>query len=337
MAARLVSLRGSWTNSEEINLSRTALSIVVPMYNEEDVLSALVGRLRPALDAIKATYEVVAVDDGSIDRTAELIQEIRETWPQLRLVRLLRNSGHQAAITAGMTAASGDYVVTIDADLQDPPEVIPRMFETAVQENVDVVYGVRSDRSTDTLFKRQTAAIYYWLMRKVAGPNVRSHAGDFRLISRRVIDAINELPEDGRVYRLLIPWFGFRSAQVEYQREVRAAGTSKYPLGKMVLLTTESIVTFSGGPLRFAIWIGVLSACFCVLVAAFVVVGVITGQTVPGWASTVLAVGGIGAVQLFCLGILGEYIARIFSATQKRPLYLIGYDSDRHVGRANSQ
>lgn len=297
------------------------------MYNEEAVLFQLVARLRPVLDGMDVPYEVVAVDDGSTDQTASLVQQIRTEWPELRLVRLMRNSGHQAAITAGMTGAVGDYVVTIDADLQDPPETIAEMLEKARSENVDVVYGVRSDRSTDSVFKRQTAALYYWLMRRVAGPHVPSNAGDFRLVSRRVLKAVNRLPEDGRVYRLIIPWFGFPSANVYYEREKRAAGTSKYPLGKMVLLTTESIVTFSGGPLRFATWLGVFSALLCVLVGVFVVIGVLTNQTVPGWASTVLVVGGIGAIQLFCLGILGEYIGRIFTGTLARPLYLIGFDS----------
>ena len=315
-------------------MSPTLLSVVVPMYNEEAVLHQLVARLRPVLDGMDVPYEVVAVDDGSSDSTAGMVQQIRTEWPQLRLLRLMRNSGHQAAITAGMTAAVGDYVVTIDADLQDPPETIAEMLKTAQAENVDVVYGVRSDRSTDSVFKRQTAALYYWLMRRVAGPHVPSNAGDFRLMSRRVLDAVNRLPEEGRVYRLIIPWFGFPSANVYYERDKRAAGESKYPLGKMILLTTESIVTFSGGPLRFATWLGVLSAIACVFVGVFVVVGVITGQTVPGWASTVLVVGGIGAIQLFCLGILGEYIGRIFTGTLRRPLYLVGYDSLTHGDNA---
>lgn len=310
-------------------MKSVTLSVVVPMYNEEDVLEPLFTRLRPVLDRMGVPYEVVCVDDGSRDSTARLVQTYREQWGELRLIRLLRNSGHQAAITAGMTAAEGAYVVTIDADLQDPPETIAAMLAAAREQDVDVVYGVRSDRSTDSFFKRNTAATYYWLMRRVAGPHVPSNAGDFRLVSRRVLDAVNDLPQEGRVYRLIIPWFGFPSATVTYQRERRAAGSSKYPIGKMMLLTTESIVTFSGGPLRFATWLGVLSALLCVLVGVFVVIGVLTGQTVPGWASTVLIVGAIGAIQLFCLGILGEYIGRIFSGTLNRPLYLVGYDSKK--------
>lgn len=308
-------------------MSYKVLSVVVPMYNEEAVLNQLVARLRPVLDGMGVPYEVVAVDDGSKDATAHMVQQYRTEWPELRLVRLMRNSGHQAAITAGMSGAVGDYVVTIDADLQDPPEAIEEMLKKAQTEKVDVVYGVRNDRSTDSIFKRQTASLYYWLMRRVAGPHVPSNAGDFRLVSRRVLEAISKLPEDGRVYRLIIPWFGFPSANIYYQRDKRAAGVSKYPLGKMILLTIESIVTFSGGPLRFATWVGVLSALLCVFVGVFVVVGVFTGQTVPGWASTVLVVGGIGAIQLFCLGILGEYIGRIFASSLRRPMYLVGYDS----------
>ena len=204
------------------------------MFNEEAVIPLFVERLRPVLTALQyadssVTYEVICVDDGSRDRTAELLLEARESWPQLRVVRLLRNAGHQSALTAGLECARGDFAVTIDADLQDPPEVIGAMYRLARDQNLDVVYGVRADRSTDSRLKRSTAHAYYRLMRRLSGPQLPDNAGDFRLASRRVLDALSALPEHGRVYRLVIPWFGFPSGEVAYRRERRAAGGRSTP------------------------------------------------------------------------------------------------------------
>jgi polyisoprenyl-phosphate glycosyltransferase len=308
------------------------LSVVIPMFNEEAVLPALVERLRPVLDAMTldgapASYEVVCVDDGSRDCTAETIQNLLVSWPQLRLLRLMRNVGHQSALTAGIQAARGRYAATIDADLQDPPELIPAMLDRARTQHLDVIYGVRSDRSGDSIFKRVTASAYYRLMRRLSGPQLPDNAGDFRLISRRVIDALSALPEHGRVYRLVVPWFGFPSAETAYVREDRVAGRSKYPLGKMVALGFDSIAAFSAAPLRFATWAGVLGVVISFFAIFWSMFGWLTGQTVPGWASILATVGFVGAIQLICLGLLGEYVARLFVASQQRPTYLIGYDS----------
>lgn len=313
----------------------TMLSVVVPMYNEEAVVPLFVARLRPALDELvradeDLTYEVVCVDDGSRDSTAELLLAERRRWPELRVVRLLRNAGHQAALTAGLTSARGDFAVTIDADLQDPPESIADMVGLARGESLDVVYGVRSDRSVDSRLKRGTAGIYYRLMRRLSGPQLPENAGDFRLISRRVIDALSALPEHGRVYRLVIPWFGFPSGRVEYSREVRAAGRTKYPMRRMVALGFDSVTSFSAAPLRFATLAGLVGASLSALMIAWAVVGHFTGGTVPGWTSMVATVGLFGGVQLVCLGLLGEYVARLFVASQQRPTYLVGYDSLTH-------
>ncbi len=303
------------------------LSVVVPMFNEQAVIGVFLARLRPVLEGLRLSYEVVCVDDGSTDSTAEVLFAARHDWPELRVVRLLRNAGHQAALTAGFDTARGDHVLTIDADLQDPPETIIEMVEIARSEQVDVVYGVRSDRSSDSSFKRLSSDLYYRMMRGVAGRQVPHNAGDFRLVSRRTVQAIQRLPEHGRVHRLVIPWFGFPSAEVTYVREPRAAGNTKYPLAKMVGLAFDSLVAFSAAPLRIATWAGFLGGLISVLALVWSVYGWLTGTTVPGWTSILATAGFIGAVQLVCLGLLGEYVSRIFTVVQQRPTYLIGYDS----------
>lgn len=308
------------------------LTVVIPMYNEEAVVPALFERLRPLLDGltqpdVPITYEVICVDDGSRDHTAELILEKLSSWPELRLVRLLRNAGHQAALTAGMAGSTGWFVVTIDADLQDPPETISEMLELATTQKLDVVYGVRGDRTSDSWLKRRTARLYYRLMRRIAGPQMPNEAGDFRLISRRVLEALRELPEHGRVYRLVIPWFGFPSAEVSFVRAPRAAGKTKYSMRKMVSLGFDSVAAFSALPLRFATWAGVAGVVIAIVAMLYSVIGWMNNQVVPGWTSILATVGLIGAIQLVCLGLLGEYVARIFVASQRRPTYLVGYDS----------
>ena len=303
------------------------LSVVVPMFNEQEVLPLFYLRLRTALDQLDISYEVVAVDDGSRDDTAQLTQSERASWPELRLLRLLRNSGHQAAIGAGLERSRGDYAVTIDADLQDPPEAIGPMYSMARDRNLDVVYGVREDRSSDSWAKRTAARLYYRLMRRLVGPQLPADAGDFRLMSRRVLQAVESQPQNGRIYRLIIPWLGFPSETYGYVRDPRAAGDTKYPVSRLVRLGWDSVTAFSAAPLRLATWIGGLSAVGCVALIVAVFVAEESGETVPGWASTIIVVMGLGAVQLICLGLLGEYVARIFTTVQARPTYSVGYDS----------
>ncbi|WP_100864206.1 MULTISPECIES: glycosyltransferase family 2 protein [Streptomyces] len=304
-----------------------AVSVAVPVFNEEEVLPVLAARLRPVLDGCGEPYEVIAVDDGSTDRTPLLLEDLRAGWPQLRVVTLRRNSGHQAALTAGLRRARGAYVVSIDADLQDPPEVIPDMLALARAERLDIVYGVRTDRSTDSGFKRRTAGVYYRLMRRLAGSFVPDQAGDFRLLSRAVVDTLKTLPDQQQIYRLLIPWLGFPSGQIAYRRAERAAGTSKYPLHKMVLLAFDSITSFSAVPLRLATAIGALSSLVCLGFLVWALVVHATGDTLPGWTSLIITMLFFGAVQLFCLGMLGEYVARIHTAVQARPTYVVARDT----------
>lgn len=303
-----------------------ALSVVVPMYNEESVLPLFGERLRPVLDGLGESYEVVCVDDGSSDATWSILTGMASQWPQLRLVKLRANSGHQAAISAGLSRGRGRWMVTIDADLQDPPETIAEMLDIANRESVDVVYGVRTDRSTDTAFKRHTAGAYYRLVGRL-GAGGELNAGDFRLMSRPVVDAVLQLPEPGRVFRLVVPTLGFPSAVVGYRREARAAGESKYPLAKMLQLSADSITSVSTAPLRLATWFGAAGCVFGVVIGFWAILANLFGHTTSGWTSIICVLVLFGGLQLLCLGILGEYVGRIFTSIQARPAFHIAYDS----------
>jgi len=308
------------------------LSIVIPMFNEEAVLPLLADRLRPLADAmvddgVCAAYEIVAVDDGSTDATPVLLQRLRRTWPEVRVLRLRANAGHQAAISAGLARARGDYVVTLDADLQDPPEVIREMLTIARTEGVDVVYGVRTDRTTDSAFKRWSARTFYRAQRALSSVDTPLDAGDYRLMSRATVDAVNALPEHHRVLRFVVPALGFPSATVGYRRAERAAGESKYPLARMLKLSIDSVTGFSLTPLRFATWLGLIGGLAALAILVFALGSRLAGHTLPGWTSTVVIVSAVGAVQLLALGILGEYVGRMYAAMQGRPTYFVAHDS----------
>ena len=310
------------------------LTVVVPMYNEQEVLPLLVERLRPVADAWQVSYEILCVDDGSADATPVLLQRLTREWEQVRVIRLRANAGHQAAISAGLARARGQWVVTIDADLQDPPEVIGEMLAVARGQDVDVVYGVREDRSTDTAFKRVSAGLFYRSIRALSDVDAHVDAGDFRLMSRATVDAVNALPEHNRVLRLVVPALGFPSASVGYARAARAAGDSKYPLGKMIRLSVDSVTGFSIAPLRFATWSGLVGGVAALGVLVFALASMLLGNTLPGWTSTVVIVAAVGAVQLLALGILGEYVGRTYTALQARPAYFVAHDSlETQAGR----
>ena len=308
------------------------LSIVIPMFNEEAVLPLLADRLRPLADAmvddgVCAAYEIVAVDDGSTDATPVLLQRLRRTWPEVRVLRLRANAGHQAAISAGLARARGDYVVTLDADLQDPPEVIREMLTIARTEGVDVVYGARTDRTTDSAFKRWSARTFYRAQRALSSVDTPLDAGDYRLMSRATVDAVNALPEHHRVLRFVVPALGFPSATVGYRRAERAAGESKYPLARMLKLSVDSVTGFSLTPLRFATWLGLIGGLAALAILVFALGSRLAGHTLPGWTSTVVIVSAVGAVQLLALGILGEYVGRMYAAMQGRPTCFVAHDS----------
>lgn len=307
-------------------------SIVVPMYNEEQVVDLFFERLTAALANVPS-YEVIVVDDGSTDRTWELLLAARDRIPQLRLVRFSRNFGHQTAITAGIDAARGDTVTVIDADLQDPPELIPDMI-ARWRDGADVVLAVRTARRGESVFKRATARVFYRLVRRLAAIDVPVDAGDFRLMSRRAVDALVSMRERNRYVRGMVAWVGFRRDVVEYERDPRAAGTTKYPLGMMLRLAMDGIVSFSLRPLQLSGALGALAALLGFGVLVYAVFERLAGHDVlPGWTSLMVAILFMGGVQLLALAVLGEYVGRIYEEVKGRPLYVV---SER-VGFENGQ
>jgi glycosyltransferase involved in cell wall biosynthesis len=303
------------------------LSAVIPVYDEAEVLPLLVARLRPVLDGLGEPYETLVVDDGSQDATPVVLERYRRDWPELRVIRLRANAGHQAAISAGLARAAGQWVVTLDADLQDPPEVIAEMLAVARDQDVDVVYGVRTDRSSDSAFKRVTAQAFYRLMGRLTRTGGPSQAGDFRLMSRATVDAVNSLPDRHQVLRLIVPALEFPSAQVGYSRAARAGGRSKYSLSRMMRLTVDSMTGFSTAPLRLATWAGLGGGTVAILLLLYALVAQLRGSTVAGWTSTFVVVSAFGAVQLLCLGLLGEYVGRLYTQMQGRPSYFVASDT----------
>ncbi len=305
----------------------TQLSIVIPVFNEQAVLPLLTRRLRAVLDEMALDYEVIMVDDGSTDLTPAVLQGSRRTWPELRVLRLRANAGHQAALSAGLQAARGSRVVTMDADLQDPPELLTSMHALACDQDLDVVYAVRNDRSQDSVFKRVTARMFYRLMRTLSGTSAPVDAGDYRLMSRVVVDTVNGLPERNRVLRFVVPALNFPSGRVEYRRDARAAGTSKYSMSRMVRLCIDSVTGFSMAPLRAATYAGLLAGAGAIALALYSLVASHFGHTVAGWTSMVLIVSGLAAVQLIGLGIIGEYVGRIYTQLQNQPTYFVASDT----------
>ena len=306
------------------------LSVVVPAYDEAEVLPAFAARLRAVLDALDGRgsggYEVLVVDDGSADATPVVLARLRRDWPQLRVVRLRANAGHQAALSAGLARARASRgVVTMDADLQDPPEVLPDVLAASAR-GADVVYAVRADRSVDSAGKRLSAAAFYGLVRRLGGAGP-AQAGDFRWMSRTVVDTVLGLPERHRVLRLVVPELGFCAETVRYRRGPREAGRTKYPLHRMLRLSMDAITGSSTAPLRLASLFGLGGAALTFLLLLYALVSFASGSTVPGWTSTLAVVAGAGTLPLLCLGILGEYVGRLHVQLQGRPAYLVASDS----------
>ena len=298
-------------------------SLVVPIYNEEETLPELMRRLALLLDQMDGECEVILVDDGSSDGGYELMVAARESEPRFKLLRLSRNFGHQLAVTAGLETASGNAVIVMDADLQDPPEVALDLAKRW-REGYDVVYAVREERRGESPFKRATAKVFYRLFRRMTDVEVPIDVGDFRLVDRRALDAFRSMRETNRYVRGMFSWIGFRQVGVPFRREERFAGETKYPLGKMVKFATDGIVSFSAAPLRLALKIGfAVSGLSFLLGAVFLVSKILGLYSVPGLASVAVFVAFLGGIQLFLLGIVGEYIARIHDEVKGRPLYLV--------------
>jgi polyisoprenyl-phosphate glycosyltransferase len=311
-----------------------SVSLVLPVYNEEPVVGELTRRLSELLAEWdpERKWEVIFVNDGSKDASREMLEAACEKEPRFKLINLSRNFGHQIAITAGVDRAGGDAVVIMDADLQDPPEVITEML-ARFAEGYDVVYAVRRKRHGESWFKRATAALFYRTLKRVVGVDIPTDTGDFRLMSRRAVLALAGLREANRFVRGLVAWIGFRQTAVYYDRSARFAGDTHYPLHKMLRFASDGIVSFSTLPLRLATLLGVLSGVIAAGVAAWVVIAVLSGAfVVPGWATLMLAVSLASSAQLLMIGILGEYLGRIYDEVKRRPLYLV--DDTRNLARS---
>jgi dolichol-phosphate mannosyltransferase len=300
------------------------LSVVVPCYNEEAVLRATHERLTSVLAGMSTLdYELIFVNDGSRDDTQLILTQLQLVDPHVRVLLLSRNFGHQIAVTAGLEEAGGDAVVIIDADLQDPPEVIPQMV-ALWREGSEVVYGLRIDRQGESTFKLWTAKVFYRLINRLSETKMPFDAGDFRLLDRRVVDVINSMPERARFLRGMVSWAGFRQVSLPYERAARHAGESKYPLTKMISFAMDGIISFSLVPLKVAIWTGFLAIWIAVAgIIVAIVDRILEKNLTRGWASLFVAVLFMGGVQLVSLGIIGEYLGRIYTEVKRRPLYVV--------------
>lgn len=300
------------------------ISIVIPCYNEEDNVAIIYERINKIFSKLPYRVEIIFIDDGSTDETADKIKRLSEIDSKVLGLFLSRNFGHQMASTAGIDQSLGDAVILIDADLQDPPEVLPQMIELW-KKGHDVVYGVRKKRKGEKFFKLLTAKIYYRLIQAITHVHIPVDTGDFRLLSRKVVNCLQQMPERSRFLRGMISWIGFNQTSVLYTREARFMGHSKYPYSKMIKFAWDGITTFSSFPLKLATWTGVLISFLSFL---FIIWNIYqrlidNKSLIVGWSSLIVTILFMGGIQILFLGIIGEYIARIFNEVKKRPLYLI--------------
>jgi len=304
-------------------MSQYLHSVVVPMYNEELVAEVTYKRLKEVMDTIEDKYEIIFVNDGSRDKTLDILTSICEQDSNVKLIDFSRNFGHQLAITAGMDFAEGDTISVIDGDLQDPPELIPQMIKKW-KEGYDVVYGKRLKRKGETFFKKFTAKMFYRFLNKMTDVDIPVDTGDFRLIDRRVCEALKQVNERNRYIRGLVSWLGFKQTFIEFNREERFAGVTKYPLKKMIKFATDAIISFSFKPLRLASYTGIMLSFFSFIYLLVVLYQkLFTDSPIAGWASTMAVSLFFNGIVLLMLGIIGEYIGRIYDEAKGRPLYLV--------------
>jgi len=298
-------------------------SVVIPAYNEQEVIKATYDRLTKVMTDMGESYELIFINDGSKDTTAELIAGFCKNDSSVRLINFTRNFGHMSAISAGMENARGQAIFVIDADLQDPPEVFPEMA-AKWKEGYHVVYGKRTKRKGESVFKKLTAKIFYRFLRRMTSVDLPPDTGEFRLIDRKVCDAVNSLPEKSRYIRGLVSWVGFKQIPVEYVREERFAGVTKYPFRKMLTFAMDAVTSFSHKPLKLATMMGLSISFFSFLYILYVIYQrYFTDRTVDGWASTIAAILFTQGIVLMILGLMGEYIGRIYKELQNRPNYII--------------
>jgi glycosyltransferase involved in cell wall biosynthesis len=309
-----------------------AYSIVIPIFNEESALPALFERLEPILDQLDGPAEVILVDDGSRDRSAAIATDKAKLDRRYRVISLSRNFGHQIAITAGMDLASGQAVVVMDADLQDPPELLIEMVAKWKAGN-EIVYAERRSREGESHFKRWTANLFYRLLRRLSAVDIPRNVGDFRLIDRKALEVFKQMPEHDRFVRGMFGWMGFRQASVLFDRPARVLGETKYPLRKMISLSLHGIVGFSDTPLRLALWLGFFISAIAGFMCLYVIGLVLYDyRLVPGWASTMVLISFLSGVNLLMTGVVGLYVGRIHAEVKRRPLYVtarrVGFAAD---------
>lgn len=299
------------------------LSLVVPMYNEAEVLPHFFSRVWPILDSLECDYEILCVNDGSSDETLTLLQTERESDPRVKIIDLSRNFGKELALTAGIDHAIGDAVIPIDADLQDPPEIIPEMVRKW-QEGYEVVLGVREDRSSDTFLKRSSANWFYKAMGKLGEVAIPANAGDFRLMDRQVVDSLKLIRERSRFMKGVFAWVGYKTTAVSFSRDKRAAGETSWKYWKLWNFALEGIISFSSLPLKIWSYVGVLTSLGALFFMTFVILRTLfVGVETPGYASMMAVLLFFFGIILICLGVIGEYLGRIFLEVKQRPLYLI--------------
>lgn len=303
--------------------SEKLLSVVIPVYNEEEVLPIMRARLDEVLSKVDMRVEIVLVDDGSRDRTAEVLRKLADEDPRYRAVLLSRNYGHQVALSAGIDHAAGDAVVVLDADLQDPPELIPEML-ARWRDGYHVVYGKRTSRAGESFMKRLTASVFYRLIRSLSGVEIPADVGDFRLMDRKVVEALKRMPERFRFVRGMVAWAGFRQCPIEFERPQRAAGETKYPWRRMMAFAVDAIFSFSVVPLRLATIVGLLVLTAAIGIIAYTLyLRFVVESVIPGFSAMYIAILSLGGLNLVLTGVLGEYIGRVYVEVKGRPLYVV--------------
>jgi dolichol-phosphate mannosyltransferase len=323
-----------------VDLPGVRYSIVVPVFNEAAVLPILLRRIGILMEQLDGPAETIFVDDGSTDCSSIVLQSLVRDDPRYRYIALSRNFGHQIAITAGMDAAAGEAIVIMDADLQDPPEIVGEMI-AKWKEGFEVVYARRLSRVGESAFKRATANLFYKVLGRMSSIGIPADVGDFRLIDRKVLDALRCMPEQDRFIRGMIAWLGFRQTEVTFHRLPRLAGETKYPLFKMVRLAVNGALSFSDAPLRLAIWIG-LAVSACAVFYGFYVAGLwfMNSRLVEGWSSTIIVISFLCGINMLMNGIMGLYIGRIHAEVKRRPLYVVsqrlGFEREPKQARALS-
>jgi dolichol-phosphate mannosyltransferase len=312
-------------------------SIVVPVFNEEAVLPILLHRLDALMERLDGPAEAILVDDGSSDSGSIVLRARAKDDPRYRYIGLTRNFGHQIAISAGMDAAAGDAVIVMDADLQDPPEVVEQMI-ARWKDGYEVVYARRVSRHGEGAFKRVTATLFYRLLGRLSSVDIPQDVGDFRLVDRRVVDVFRAMPERDRFVRGMFAWLGFKQTAVDFHRPARAAGSTKYPFWKMLRLAASAVIGFSDAPLRAAIWTGLAVSGLAMCLGLYAVGRYLADEVVAGWTSTIVIVSFLSGINLLTSGIMGLYIGRIHAEVKRRPLYVvereIGFDEDATAGAA---